>query len=615
MALSNLEKQLMAGGVLRPISKTIADVSVHQFTSLDPLATNGCPTAANFGKGSCQILTPTYKIDRTSNSVSWTSHGSGPLADRPSAALFGVGEWIVPGIASYTSSGDNWFDGYSKLLIAAWGDSLTFGNGDGYAEQINRKTGISVYNGGIPSDTSTQIKNRFIAATDAHSTPAIIWAGRNNVASPTTIKADIAEMVAALTTTNYIILGVTNAASEPINTDNWITITTLNTQLSTLYGNRFIDIRSWLISLYNPMLPQDVIDHNNDVIPLSLRADNVHLNAAGNEQVALKIIDNLSLIGTISDFFTTNKFGVYQQRDLILNHSITLNNIAGGYRALIANTTGYSNTVFGEHSGYLNTTGYENVAIGKDALYNNLSGTQNVAVGAYSLNSITSGVSCVAIGRGALRLNLGSNNTSVGALALYNNTTGVANSALGVAAINRNISGNNLTAFGYYAGYYQADGITALTTATNSLYLGANTRGFSNSDNNTIVIGPDAIGRGTNSVTIGSSAITTTGLQGFLCLLSKEIDATASLTTKTIIKCNTYLTGIAGASLAITFPSVATNIDGAKAIIMSVNERVSVTYICAGASGGFIGAPSTILANTPITLQYDHASLSWYISN
>jgi hypothetical protein len=43
-----------------------------------------------------------------------------------------------------------------------------------------------------------------------------------------------------------------------------------------------------LISLYNPLDPQDVIDHGNDVPPSSLRADHIHLNTAGYEAMTKK---------------------------------------------------------------------------------------------------------------------------------------------------------------------------------------------------------------------------------------------------------------------------------------------------------------------------------------
>jgi hypothetical protein len=43
------------------------------YGSLDPLDQNGRPTAENFGKGVCYILTPYYKIFCESNGVSWTN--------------------------------------------------------------------------------------------------------------------------------------------------------------------------------------------------------------------------------------------------------------------------------------------------------------------------------------------------------------------------------------------------------------------------------------------------------------------------------------------------------------------------------------------------------------
>jgi hypothetical protein len=74
------------------------------FTSL-----SARPEASKFGKGECKVITSTYTIDCTSNAVSWTSHGSGPIADRPSAALFGVGTW-QDGLNSYDCDGISWLD-------------------------------------------------------------------------------------------------------------------------------------------------------------------------------------------------------------------------------------------------------------------------------------------------------------------------------------------------------------------------------------------------------------------------------------------------------------------------------------------------------------------------
>jgi hypothetical protein len=60
------------------------------------------------------------------------------------------------------------------------------------------------------------------------------------------------------------------------------------------------------------------------------------------------------------------------------------------------------------------------------------------------------------------------------------------------------------------AGRYHADGSTALTDPENSVYIGANARGYNNSDDNSIVIGYAAIGAGANTAVLGNSSITNT---------------------------------------------------------------------------------------------------------
>ncbi len=60
--ISDQEKQLMASGLLRPISRILTESTIHQFTSLDPNVVGGRPAASVFGKGSCLIITPNYKI-------------------------------------------------------------------------------------------------------------------------------------------------------------------------------------------------------------------------------------------------------------------------------------------------------------------------------------------------------------------------------------------------------------------------------------------------------------------------------------------------------------------------------------------------------------------------
>jgi hypothetical protein len=91
-----------------------------------------------------------------------------------------------------------------------------------------------------------------------------------------------------------------------------------------------------------------------------------------------------------------------------------------------------------------------------------------------------------------------------------------------------------------------------------------------------------------------------------------SVIATNSLTAHTLTNVNTYFTGTASTSFAVTLPAASSNLDGIKYVIMSTAERVSTTWVSTGAT--FVGAPATLLANTPVCLQYSHANLKWYIS-
>jgi hypothetical protein len=91
-----------------------------------------------------------------------------------------------------------------------------------------------------------------------------------------------------------------------------------------------------------------------------------------------------------------------------------------------------------------------------------------------------------------------------------------------------------------------------------------------------------------------------------------SVVAINALTAATLTNVNTYFTGTAGPSFAVTLPAASSNLDGVKYVIMSTVERVSTTWVSTGAT--FVGAPATLLANTPVCLQYSHANLKWYIS-
>lgn len=98
----------------------------------------------------------------------------------------------------------------------------------------------------------------------------------------------------------------------------------------------------------------------------------------------------------------------------------------------------------------------------------------------------------------------------------------------------------------------------------------------------------------------------------FIKNTSTTVTATNSLTTYTASTQDNYLTGTAGASFAITFPAASATIDGTYISIMSTASRASTTWTSSGAT--FVGAPSSLAANTPYKFKYNQATTAWYFT-
>lgn len=173
-------------------------------------------------------------------------------------------------------------------------------------------------------------------------------------------------------------------------------------------------------------------------------------------------------------------------------------NTSFGDSALRLNTTGVQNTAYGSQSLQSNTTGGGNTALGFQALSSNTSGNNNIASGFQSLLNNTTGVQ----------------NTAYGTNALSGNTTGGNNTALGFQALLNNTTGNGNIAIGDVSGRFISNGSTPNATGSDSIFIGTNTRALADGQTNQIVIGANAIGHGSNTVTLGNSSIVTTILRG-----------------------------------------------------------------------------------------------------
>ncbi|HWD87937.1 MAG TPA: SGNH/GDSL hydrolase family protein [Mucilaginibacter sp.] len=185
--------------------------------------------------------------------------------------------------------------------IGAWGDSLTFGqgctDGESYPSDLQRLSNIKVMNYGISGQTSTQIRDRMLA-DPTHQQAMIIWAGRNNYGYAEQVKADIDAMVKKMGNKHYLILGITNGDewNEWKGNPGYQSIISLNSDLATIYGDHFIDIRSYLVSNFDKTSQADSANLVNDVVPVSLRSDFLHLNDKGYQLVAQKIYEKIAIL-------------------------------------------------------------------------------------------------------------------------------------------------------------------------------------------------------------------------------------------------------------------------------------------------------------------------------
>ena len=169
--------------------------------------------------------------------------------------------------------------------------------------------------------------------------------------------------------------------------------------------------------------------------------------------------------------------------------------------------------------------GRENSALGDSVLSVVTDGASNSGVGATALSAVTTGGQNSAFGAGALEaVIVGTHNTCIGfqcghLIIGYNNT------ALGSDALGSATNSNNNVANGYYALYGLASGAhsniglgyeagrrieagTPNTTPNNSIFIGTDTRAATASDTNQLVIGHNAIGNGSNTVTLGNVSTT-----------------------------------------------------------------------------------------------------------
>jgi hypothetical protein len=204
-----------------------------------------------------------------------------------------------------------------------------------------------------------------------------------------------------------------------------------------------------------------------------------------------------------------------------LNYGIS---IGGGNPILSDNISiGTANMLSAQHTGPENIAigssclssvenGEVNIAIGNSALNQNISGSFNVAMG-YALANNTSGLDNIAIGDSVLGMNLvGNENVAIGYGALSATNTD-RNVAIGVGSLGFIETGERNVGIGVNAGSMIANSGDNVDS-TRSVFVGYQTRALTNGGTNENVFGYQAIGNGSNTVTLGNDSIAKTYLKG-----------------------------------------------------------------------------------------------------
>jgi len=231
--------------------------------------------------------------------------------------------------------------------------------------------------------------------------------------------------------------------------------------------------------------------------------------------------------------------------------------------------------------------------------YTGFPGNNNVSFGFCSLPSASSGGANSAFGFVALYANTtGFGNTASGIAALYNNTIGANNTATGYAALTSNINGNSNIGIGYEAGRYAGSSGVSNTTPNNSIFLGSSTRAQANGQTNQIVIGYNATGAGSNTVTIGNDEIEKTILKG-------DVEIKGS---KLILDENLTIFGDNNDNVAVGQNALFSNTTGSDntaigSYALHNNTTGAYNVGIGGNAGGFASSSHGVTANSTATFS------------
>lgn len=254
----------------------------------------------------------------------------------------------------------------------------------------------------------------------------------------------------------------------------------------------------------------------------------IYRNKAGGaawvDYLLATIADNTTTtyVDTVSDTTLTGTSGVGFYRPNTTTKNITV----GGVKALTLDTKG---TIVGISAGDAITSSGSCVLVGYLAGLRLISGSYHTILGEGAGSYLTTSGGNVLIGESAGCKQNGGDNTAVGWRCLGYTTVATQNTAYTTAIgsnAGHNLTGNYNTLIGYYAANsvttsqygtflggwaarFLGDAVTSYVgTGNGNTFIGYDTRAFTNADTNETVIGYQATGVGSNSISLGNASIT-----------------------------------------------------------------------------------------------------------
>jgi hypothetical protein len=153
--------------------------------------------------------------------------------------------------------------------------------------RLQHRTLTTVYDRGVSSETTGQVRLRFAAEPARWSDVNIFWCGRNNISSVVFKDADIIPDLLAMTTSlehdRWMVLSILPRATDTLGSAVRDRVLAKNEQMSETFGVRFVPLERLLFS--------------GDLIRVALRAGGTHLNDCGYTAVAEQITQHGAALG------------------------------------------------------------------------------------------------------------------------------------------------------------------------------------------------------------------------------------------------------------------------------------------------------------------------------